>query len=153
MLYQREDNGVGRTLALLLAAIALTLAAYQSAVLNFYQYDNEDYPYVYAHTQRGYLTLIKEINMAAERAGTRDKTTISIASPDYWPMPWYLRDFKSVAYPGRVGVQSEQIVVCNNNQEAECQAALGTRYRKVGTYPLRSGIKLSLYVRNDVPEK
>ncbi|HYO92181.1 MAG TPA: hypothetical protein VEQ40_11120, partial [Pyrinomonadaceae bacterium] len=76
---------------------------------------------------------------------------ISIASPDYWPMPWYLRDFKSVAYPGRVGAHTEQIVVCNNSQEAECQAMLGQRYRHMGSYPLRSGIMLSLYVRNDVP--
>jgi uncharacterized protein (TIGR03663 family) len=150
-LYQREDNALWRALALALALIVLGVGAYQTVVLNFYQYDNEQYPYVYAHTQRGYLTLIQEINAAAERAGTREKTTISIASPDYWPMPWYLRDFKSVAYPGSVGAHTEQLVVCNNSQEAQCQAALGARYHPVGSYPLRSGIILTLYARNDIP--
>jgi uncharacterized protein (TIGR03663 family) len=150
-LYQLEDDTRSRVLAIALALVVLGVGLYQTVVLNFYQYDNEQYPYVYAHTQRGYLSLIKEINAAAERAGTREKTTISIASPDYWPMPWYLRDYKGVAYPGSVGAHTEQLVVCNNSQEAQCQAALGARYHRIGSYPLRSGIMLSLYVRNDIP--
>jgi uncharacterized protein (TIGR03663 family) len=150
-LFHQERGRLARALALSIILIAVAGAAYQSVVLNFYQYDNEQYPYVYAHTQRGYLSLIEEINRAARSAGTKEQTTISIASPDYWPMPWYLRDFKSVAYPGRVGTHTEQIVVCNNNQEAECQALLAARYRRVGSYSLRSGIKLILYLRNDIP--
>ncbi|HEY0320507.1 MAG TPA: flippase activity-associated protein Agl23 [Pyrinomonadaceae bacterium] len=150
-LYQREDNALARSFALGLALIIVAFGAYQTVVLNFYHYDDEQYPYVYAHTQRGYLTLIKEINGAAQRAGTKGQTTISIASPDYWPMPWYLRDFKSVAYPGSVGTHTEQLVVCNGNQLPQCQAALGSRYRQIGSYPLRSGIMLTLFVRNDIP--
>ncbi|MBD0373628.1 MAG: TIGR03663 family protein [Pyrinomonadaceae bacterium] len=150
-LYQTENNVRARAFALALALIVVGFGAYQAADLNFRHYDDEQYPYVYAHTQRGYLTLIKEINDAARRAGTGEQTTISIASPDYWPMPWYLRDFKSVAYPGSVGAHTEQLVVCNNAQDSTCQAALGTRYHRVGVYPLRSGIMLSLYVRNDIP--
>lgn len=150
-LYQSEDNQLARASALALALIVISIGAYQTIVLNFYQYDNEQYPYVYAHTQRPYLALIKEINQAAVRAGTKEKTTISIASPEYWPMPWYMRDFKSVAYPGRVGTHNEQIVVCSGTQEAECQAALGTRYRRIGSYHMRSGIMLILYERNDIP--
>jgi uncharacterized protein (TIGR03663 family) len=150
-LYYAWAGNSSRVLALALAAAVLSFGAYQAFVLNFYHYDDESYPYVYAHTQRGYLTLINEINSAARRAGTGEQTTISIVSPDYWPMPWYLRDFKSVAYPGHVGAQTEQVVVCNNSQEAECQAALGQRYNRIGAYHLRSGIMLSLYVRNDIP--
>jgi uncharacterized protein (TIGR03663 family) len=146
-LYHQSKNTLAQAFALAIALAAITLGTYQTVVLNFYQYDNEQYPYVYAHTQRGYLSLIREIKSAAERAGTKEQTTISIVSPDYWPMPWYLREFKSVAYPGRVGAHTEQIVVCNNTQEAECQAALGSRYHRIGAYPLRSGIMLTLYVR------
>lgn len=149
-LYQWEKSTTARALALLVALAVVAIGSYQSVVLNFYHYDDEDYPYVYAHTQRGYLQLIKEIKSAAERAGTKEKTTISIASPDYWPMPWYLRDFKSVGYPGHVGAQSEQLVVCNGNQETQCQAALGSRYHRVNAYPLRDGIMLILYERNDI---
>lgn len=150
-LYYAGGSRAARALALVLALIALSFGAYQTIVLNLYHYDDERYPYVYAHTQRGYLSLIREIKSASERAGTGGQTTISIASPDYWPMPWYLRDFKSVAYPGRVIAHTEQVVVCNNSQDAECQAILGQRYRRVGSYPLRSGIMLSLYLRNDIP--
>lgn len=150
-LYRTENSALARWAALAVAAVAISFALYQTVVLNFYKYDDESYPYVYAHTQRGYLGLIREIESAAERAGTGEKTTISIASPDYWPMPWYLRNFKSVAYPQRVGNHTEQIVVCKGDQEREAQALLGGRYRRVGSYPLRSGIMLILYERNDVP--
>lgn len=150
-LYHSENNVLARATALSIALVVLAIATYQTVIINFYQYDNEEYPYVYAHTQRPYLELIKEINAAAARAGTKEKTTVSIDAPEYWPMPWYLRDFKSVAYPGRVGTNSEQIVVCSNNQEAECQTALGARYRRVGSYHMRSGIMLILYERNDIP--
>ncbi|HKS28380.1 MAG TPA: flippase activity-associated protein Agl23 [Pyrinomonadaceae bacterium] len=150
-LYYAGTGNSTRVPAVALAFALLCFGAYQTVTLNFYHYDDESYPYVYAHTQRGYLTLIDEINRASQRAGTGERTTISIASPDYWPMPWYLRDYKGVAYPGRVGAHTEQIVVCNNSQEAECQAALGQRYRRMGAYPLRSGIMLTLYLRNDVP--
>jgi uncharacterized protein (TIGR03663 family) len=149
-LFYREASAPGRAFALALSLIVVAFGAYQTVVLNFYHYDNEQYPYVYAHTQRAYLSLIREIKSASERAGTGEQTTISIVSPDYWPMPWYLRDFKSVAYPGRVGAHTEQVVVCNNNQEAECQTTLGQRYRRIGSYHLRSGIMLVLYVRNDI---
>jgi uncharacterized protein (TIGR03663 family) len=150
-LYCRENSTLAKATALTVAAIAVCFALYQTVVLNFYYYDDERYPYVYAHTQRGYLSLIREIESAAQRAGTKEQTTISIASPDYWPMPWYLRNFKSVAYPQRVGNHTEQIVVCKGDQEKEAQALLGGRYRRVGAYPLRSGIMLVLYERNDIP--
>ena len=150
-IYQQGRDTLSRIIALALLLAALSLAAYQTVVLNFYQYDNEEYPYVYAHTQRGYLTLIREIQGAAERAGTGAQTTIAIASPDYWPMPWYLRNFQRVAYPGSVGANTEQIVVCNSTQEAQFQSALGSRYHKIGSYPLRNGIMLTLFVRNDIP--
>ena len=152
-LYRSEDNPRVRAFALGVALVAVAVGAYQTVQLNFYNYDNEgQYPYVYAHTQRPYLALVGEINAAARRAGTKEKTTISIASPEYWPMPWYMREFKGVAYPGRVGAHNEQIVVCSDKQMAECEAALSGRYRRVGSYPMRSGVTLILYERNDVPQ-
>ena len=152
-LYRSEENPRVRAFALGIVLVAVAIGAYQTIQLNFYQYDNEgQYPYVYAHTQRPYLALVNEINEAARRAGTKEKTTISIASPEYWPMPWYMREFKGVAYPGRVGAHNEQIVVCSDKQMAECDAALAGRYRRVGSYHMRSGVTLILYERNDVPQ-
>ena len=30
--------------------------------------------------------------------GTGTDTGIALVSPDYWPLPWYFRDYKKVGY-------------------------------------------------------
>jgi len=78
--------------------LAISFTAYQSIDLNFINYDNDNdsYVYVYAHTTRGLLDLVKEVDrIAKEEDGPR--TGITIVSPDYWPLPWYLRDYSHTA--------------------------------------------------------
>ena len=137
-------------------ALALTLAAalgvcvYQTITLNFYHYDDDAYVYVYAHTRRQFLSLVDDINLIAERAGTGHETTISVSTPDYWPLPWYLLDYSRVGYHGRISVSGEAIVIGSETQELELQAALGDRYRQIGSYSLRPGVTLVLYARRDL---
>src|SRR5205823_6115477 len=87
--------------AVFIAAVALAVGAYQSVVLDFREYDNDRYPYIYSHTQRQALELLKEVERAAARAGTREPG-INIASPEYWPLPWYFRDNSHAGYIGSV---------------------------------------------------
>jgi hypothetical protein len=65
-------------------------------------------------------------------------------------MPWYLRDYTGVGYWGHVQTPSEPLVIANENQEGELQPLLAGRYTLVGTYPLRPGVTLQLYARNDI---
>ena len=140
-------------LAVLLAATLLS--GYQALVLNFRHYDDERYPYVYAHTRREFLDLVGQIERYAARAGTGKQTPVAVASPDYWPMPWYFRDYKGVGFHGGAARQfNEPIVVANQSQESQLRAALGGGYRRVGdVYPLRPGVSLLLYVRSDLAAK
>ncbi|HYY41588.1 MAG TPA: hypothetical protein VE775_02580, partial [Pyrinomonadaceae bacterium] len=141
-----------RPLALGLIAVALAVALYQTYQLNFIHYDDDSYAYVYAHTTRGYLQLIRQVDELAARAGTGFDTHINVASPDYWPMPWYLRDYKNVGYLGRLAPTDDAIVITNTNQQAEATALLGEQYRQVGTYPLRPGVTLVLYARRIIAD-
>lgn len=150
-LYRRGvRQPVVRWLALALVAAALGVNLYQTYQLNFVHYDDDRYVYVYAHSTRGYLQLFEQIDELARRAGTGFETNINVASPDYWPMPWYLRDYKHVGYLGRLAPTSDALVIINTNQLTEAEVLLGAQYRAAGTYPLRPGVTLMLYARREL---
>jgi uncharacterized protein (TIGR03663 family) len=140
----------GRALALGVLGIALLVAAYQTVQLNYVHYDDDRYVYVYAHTKREYLDMIGELKRLAERAGTKYETNINVAAPEYWPMPWYLRDYKHVGYQSRVVQTTDAIVITSTAQSAEMQAKNGANYQLVGSYPMRPGVTLNLYARRDL---
>ena len=133
---------------------AAGVATYQTIDLNFFNYDNDEpyYVYVYAHTTRPTLDLVNEVErIAKENSGAT--TGITIVSPDYWPLPWYLRNYNRVGYYGRMAASSEPIIIANANQKAEIDENFGQLYEQVeskepgGTFELRPGVNLLLYQR------
>lgn len=159
------DNFVGklwsRILAFMLVAIALVISGTQSVILNFYHYDDEHYAYVYAHTYREFLPMVSEIERLAKRAGTGTQIGITITADEYWPLPWYLRDYDGAAFYGYLVDRNGQtlnisnpILVTSEKQETEyqteLQTALGDRYQRIGSYPLRPGVTLVLYAQKEL---
>jgi uncharacterized protein (TIGR03663 family) len=142
---------VRRGVVLACVALSLSVLSYQMVVLNFYRYDDDRYPYVYAHTRREFLQLLGEVERLARRTGSGAKTPIAVASPDYWPLPWYLRDYKSVGFLGNVQNFTEPVVIGNESQQAQLQSMLGATHAQVGAlYPLRPGVNLVLFARRDL---
>ena len=141
-------------LASAIFVVAIAIATYQSIDLNFINYDNDDprYVYVYAHSKRELLDLVKQVDEIAKENGG-PATGITIVSPDYWPLPWYFRNFTRVGYFGRMAASSEPIIIANENQKEEVERNFGELYRQVpshsegGSFELRPGVKLMLYVR------
>jgi len=134
--------------------LVLSFTTYQSVDLNFINYDNDktSYVYVYAHTTRGLLDLVKEIDrIGNERSG--GQTGITIVSPDYWPLPWYLRNYSRVGYYGRLAPSTEPMIIANAIQQPEVEANFSQFYQQVrsrqpdGTFELRPGVRLLLYER------
>lgn len=152
LIYEMERGQI-RIVAMVLF-IAMVVNTYQTIDLNFINYDNDDqyYVYVYAHTRRGTLDLVRTVEqIARERDGS--KTGITIVSPDYWPLPWYLRDFSRTAYFGRMAQSTEPLIIANEAQKDEIETNFGELYRQVpsndssGSFELRPGVRLLLYVR------
>ena len=141
-------------LAGMILVVSLGVATYQSIDLNFFNYDNDSqyYVYVYAHTRRSTLDLVNEVERIAKE-GSGNSTGITIVSPDYWPLPWYFRNFTRVGYYGRLAATSEPLIIANANQKDEVDANYGQFYEKVdgpepgGTFELRPGVSLMLYQR------
>jgi len=144
---------VQKVLAGALFAGSVWIFSSQTYDLNFVRYDSDQLPYVYAHTPRGFLGLIQEIERYAEKSGKKTEATIEIVSPEYWAMPWYTRDYSAANYHGKfVEVNSAEMIVASKEQLGELASRYGAHYKYVGTHPLRPGVELILLVRNDLAE-
>lgn len=148
-------GGQLRIVAVLLTVV-MGVSVYQTIDLNFVNYDNDKpyYVYVYAHTRRGMLDLVNNVEqLAAERDGTN--TGITIVSPDYWPLPWYLRNYSRTGYFGRMAPSTEHLIIANVSQKTQMDENFSQLYRQVpskdedGAYELRPGVRLLLYVRRN----
>lgn len=152
-LYELGQSSLARVSALVIAASALIVCATQSFILNFRHYDDDRYPYVYAHTYREFIPLVREIDRLAERAGTGRQTGVTITAREYWPLPWYLRDYPKAGFFGRISPTQEPIVVGSPEQEQELEQMLGAAYVRLDSYPLRPGVTLILYAQRNLVEK
>ena len=136
-------------------AIAAVLGLYQTIDLNFFNYDNDDtyYVYVYAHTKRDTIQLVEEVEKLARENPQKKQTGITIVSPDYWPLPWYLRNYSRVGYFARMTPSNEPIIIASESQRAEMDTNFGELYQLVPSgagnagYELRPGVNLLLYKR------
>lgn len=140
--------------AAFLTVAAFGWCAYQSAELNFYQYDNNDKPYVYAHTKRDFLNLVQEIKRVAEASGRGKEASILIVSPEYWALPWYLRDYPGAAFYGQIQPASTaEMIVGSTAQSEELKEEYEKHYTYIATFALRPNVDLMLYARKDVAQK
>jgi uncharacterized protein (TIGR03663 family) len=139
----------GRVVASVALAAALGVSTYQSIDLNYRHYADETYPYVFVHSTPEIFDLLSDIERYSEKAGTGKDTGVVVVSPDYWPLPWYLRDYPKAGFYGQIVDTEEAMVLANVNQEPDL-GRFADRYTKTRTYRLRPGVDLVLYVRNEL---
>lgn len=152
-IYKSRQIGL-KIFAVGLALIAAGVLNYQTYDLNLVRYDDDQMPYVYAHTTRGFHELISEIERYAKKSRKGKDATIEIVSPDYWSMPWYMRDYGHANFHGKIVPAStaEMIVAKKGDQDIEISSKYAAHYKKAGEYPLRPGVDLVLLVRRDLAE-
>lgn len=158
------------------AILIVAFCGYQMYQLNFVHFDDDQYVYVYAHTRRETLVMLEQIDKAANQMKTGYDTGVAIVSPEYWPLPWYFRDYKRVGYYGKVVQTTEPIIIgcvaCTESgdptpQKEKIEQMYGAEYEQIdssklsdsrilpdrnpqGSYSLRPGVDLLLYVRRDI---
>lgn len=149
-----SKNTAVRVASAALAVVGTVLMAWQSYQINFVRYDDEEMPYVYAHTRRGFLDMIAEIKRYAAKSGEGTEATIEIVSPDYWPMTWYLNDYRGANFHGNpIDVTAAEMIVFKKDaQDAIAIQKYQGHYKYVGVYPLRPGVNLVLLVRKDLAD-
>ncbi len=111
--------------------------------------------YVYAHTKRPMLDMVAKIEHYAEKSGKGIDASIEIVSPDYWPMTWYLKDYKKAIFHGNLTDvnASEMIIAKKDDQDVDVLKRYSAHYKFVDVYALRPGVDLTLLVRKDLADK
>ncbi|MBV9240895.1 MAG: glycosyltransferase family 39 protein [Acidobacteria bacterium] len=138
----------------ILALAGVALLSWQTYDLNFVRYDDEDMGYVYAHTKRGFNDLMDKVKYYADKSGKGEDAQIEIVSPDYWPMTWYLNDYKHADFYGQLidTNSAEMIIAKKDSQDADVIKRYSGHYKYVGIYPLRPDVNLILLVRRDLAD-
>jgi uncharacterized protein (TIGR03663 family) len=149
-LARSRNTRIMMTIAL---GVAFAFSTWRAARLNFIRYDDEVEPYVYVHTRRQIYALLHHLEELVDRRGGPQSATISVVSPEYWPLPWYLRSYR-VGYPGRLEPGTDAtILIASHKQSHEMQEFHSSDYDFKGSYPLRPGVDLLLYLRKSPASK
>ncbi len=127
-------------------ALALALGAVQAVQLAFRDYDDDANAYVYVQTNRQVKDLVAWVDAEDRRRGAGGELGVVIMSPDYWPLPWYLRDDPKAGYYGKVVDVAAPVQVVRVDQLASLPAGFADRYVEAGRYSLRPGVELVVFV-------
>ena len=110
-------------------------------------------PWVYAQTSPDLLNLVERVREVAS-AGQGDATLIKVVTPDgdYWPLPWYLRQFDNTGWFSDVSSDvSAPVVIASAKLKLQLDAQ-GTHVM-AGYFELRPQVFLELYVERGLWEK
>lgn len=103
-------------------------------------------PYVYAQTSANLLRLVERVDeLAGHASGADTLIKVMAGDGDYWPLPWYFRQYKNVGWWERLAADPYAPLMVVS---AEMKAALDEKgtHLMVGYSELRPGVFLELYV-------
>lgn len=134
-------------LAALLGVGALHLAL-QSWVLSQSLAADLRNPYVYAQTSPQARELVQRLHAIARIAPEGFETTVKVISPEsYWPLPWYLRQFKNIGWYEQLPEDPfAPIILTSAKLGAALDDQSGRKWIMAGYYELRPNVFLELYV-------
>lgn len=138
--------------------------AWQSYLLNFKYYAEPANPYVYAHTSNDIFSMVDRIESYAHSHPDGRNTYMQFicSNDDYWPFPWYLREFPNIGWWNYLDEKapSAPIIIISPDMENELSEKLyeipppGERPLYIPFFEpdwqLRPGVELRGYVRKDL---
>jgi uncharacterized protein (TIGR03663 family) len=101
-------------------------------------------PYVYAHPVRDVVRLADTIERVAEVHPEGHDMIVYVITPDYWPLPWYLRRFNHVGYWETIPEDCDApVIITSTRWQAELPRRLNDDYF-TAFYGLRPDVVLSV---------
>jgi uncharacterized protein (TIGR03663 family) len=119
-LWAKYKSVILRSLLVLVLLGSLAHSVRQSWLLSFRFSADPRNPFVYSHTSPDLLKLVNRLELLASLHPDGKAMRIDIAGAEYWPLPWYLRDFSRVGYWSELVAGSDapvQIVSFSGDQE------------------------------------
>jgi uncharacterized protein (TIGR03663 family) len=136
--------------ALLLAGSAqLAVQAYRAAVPYA---DSQRNPYVYAQTLESTLMLVERVQRLAKvhPQGHAMLVQVMARGGDYWPLPWYFREFTRIGWWAQVPDNPvAPVVIASPMFEPELMERLAETHQSAGYYGLRPSVFLMLFVERE----
>jgi predicted membrane-bound mannosyltransferase len=110
-------------------------------------------PWVYAQTSPDILELVTQVHEVS-RAAQGDATLINVIADngDYWPLPWYLREFDQIGWWAEMPDNALAPIVIASPKFKLFQSAQPSHVA-VGYFRLRPQVFLELYVERGLWEK
>jgi len=150
-------------LACILLAAGAGHLARECCLLNFNPRYYADYrnPYVYAHTSTDVLNLAARMERLAQLSPEGRDMVVHVVTPEnYWPLPWYLRQFN----PTRVGYWQDpaawaryaaqgpppSVIILTPDVQETVTAGLRSAYNQQMMFGLRPEVFVSVWVREDL---
>jgi predicted membrane-bound mannosyltransferase len=138
----------GLTVLLLASAAHLAWQSWQQNTL--YAADQRN-PYVYAQTSPDLLKLVARVQSLSAVHSQHSQMLIKVMAPedDYWPLPWYLRDFKQIGWWDKVPKDPfASIMIVSAKFDAKLDK--NKSHLMVGYFALRPQVFLELYVEKQL---
>jgi predicted membrane-bound mannosyltransferase len=139
------------------AAVALMLAGLANLGMQTWRGSfrfaaDERNPYVYSQTSPDVVRLVKNIREVAAQHPKGGALVIKVMSPEYWPLPWYLRAFPNVGYwsgPDLADDPEAPVMITQTEMADKLQSRLKGRYAQEMA-GLRPGFMLTAFYRQDL---
>jgi uncharacterized protein (TIGR03663 family) len=126
----------------------------ESALVNGEFSSARQNPYVYAHTSEGVLELTSMVEGIVAASSNDTNIVVQVAAPehDYWPLPWYFRNFKQVGFYDALprSFPPEKSIVILSTRFQDTEPLFQDSRVNVGIQELRPGVFLQLYISKDI---
>ncbi|MCF7733545.1 MAG: TIGR03663 family protein [Akkermansiaceae bacterium] len=143
----------GRAAWILLLLAATWQLAAQAARANFRFCADPRNPYVYAHSVPDVVRLARRIDEIAALHPDGRSMQVHFITPDYWPMPYYLRKFKRVGYWSEIPTAPDApVMIVGADLQERLDPLLRDPYH-TAYYGLRPDVLLLLNIRQDLWER
>jgi len=129
--------------------LSVSFSAYQSMSVNFYKSMDPDELMTYTQASPDVYKVLDKIEMLDVLDGGGKRLEILVADPKnlYWPLPWYLQDYKNRRYLKEMPSHSDADVVIVPKYGSEPLAdSLGNRYEAM-QFTLRPGREFMMFYR------
>lgn len=127
------------------------LIAQTSLAIHLYAADSRN-PYVYSHTSSNLMRLRPQLR-ELQKIAPDDNFDVLVVNRDAgWPLPWYWRDIKSVAYQTELPETIDaRVIVAEIDMTSAVEAKFGgRRYHMQGPFGLRPGVMLNMWVEQSL---
>jgi uncharacterized protein (TIGR03663 family) len=147
-----------KTAVVILLLLGLCQLGIQSYRTNFVYYSDPRNPYVYSQTTTDFLNLVERIHdLSAIHPDGEDIFIKVVAAPtEYWPLPWYLRQYNRVGYwedvKNAFDYPEAPIIISSMDKAGEIVSRLKDRFISE-FYGLRPEVLLSLYIEKSLWDK